>query len=334
MSKIYIMPNGMRKELNSMTQIQRELDSIEQSVYLVAVNLHIQGTSGIKLRNAILNKKKKIHESRKDIDRLKHTGNEIVQKYVTTENAIVDPEIKENAEPVNGDTAKPKWSDLLLDGALEFIGEGGVIGGVVSGTVKYIKGDKKTSKTLDYVKTYVDATHDILDGVSSKDSWKQILFGLGKCKDASEGNFFARWKDALSKEVAEYGFKKGATVLDKAATVAKWGGTILTVAGKASDNYEEFKDQGGLQNKRFWEETALESAIDIGLGMAISAAVGPGIVAAGVSAVALWGVDEAFKKFTGKSFTESASDFIIDSVGSLGKKAGKAFSKWKSCFGW
>ena len=346
MSKIYILPDGMRKELNTMTQIQRECASIEQTVRAVAYGLHIQGIAGVKLKNAILVEKDKIGEDRKDIGRLQHIGEEIVQKYVSTEHAIVNPEIKKKENkhnPVN--PPKVNWGKEVASGLWKATGQFGIIGTVVSGIGLYHSSDQKTSDKIKAAKSVTDGVHKVLSGLDSKDSLWTILTGFGKKDTVNSANIATRWKKVVNKALGDHGIGSEAKNVGKVTTAVQWASTLLSVAGTVAGNYEEYKDKGGFHNKRMWAESVTETAVDVAVnwgakalaGAAAAALIGPGapVIVAGLFTVGIkWGADAITKKFTGKSFTEWASDSIIDGVGKAAKNAGKAISKWKSRFGW
>lgn len=357
MSKIYVMPDGMKKELNTMTQIQREIKGIENSVHSVAIGLHITGGAGIKLRAAIRNKEKAIQESREDIGRLQHAGNEIVQSYERTERAIVDPSLKTKATTADGN-AKPKWGASVADLAWKTAGKFGVLGTVVSAVGAYHTGSKKTADKIKVVKKAVDGIHGILAGKDSGDSWWSILTGLGKYDTAEKMSIAARWKDAVTKSHGNHGIGKGAEGIGKLTIATQWISTGLSLAATIASNYDEYKDNGGFRNGRMWLETAVETGVDTFVGWGaktlagagVAAILGPGapVVAVGVVTVGIvWGADFITKKITKavtgeeKGLTETVSDAIIDGGSWLINKAGSAakgvkngFAKWKSKFAW
>ena len=160
------------------------------------------------------------------------------------------------------------------------------------------------------------------------------------------------FKEALKDEVADYRFDsekigKSATA-NKGKVIAKWAGAVLTVADKAKGNYEEYKEQGGIKNSRFWGETVTESVVEIGkdivIGAAVAATIGGAIatmpawagvavtatITAGVS-VALDAVSNKVTKNTA-GFTENVSDFVVDKVESFVGNAvsfvKKPFARW------
>lgn len=113
-------------------------------------------------------------------------------------------------------------------------------------------------------------------------------------------------------------------------TGVKWLGVAADLAFSAVDNVaeQELACKSGIEmsNERVYAETAIETATGVILsslgnaaaGAALTAIIGtsaPVIAVAAVSAVAVWGVNEAFKFFTGKNAGETFADLACDFVG-------------------
>ena len=135
-------------------------------------------------------------------------------------------------------------------------------------------------------------------------------------------------------DVAEASIKaKDAARLNNVKAGVKWAGAVVDAAFNWSDNIKEQKlaSQSGMEMStgRVAAETLIETAADIGLGIASNAAAGfviggaaallglsaPAIAVTAASAVAVWGVNEAFKYFTGKDAGENLADFLCDYAG-------------------
>ena len=110
----------------------------------------------------------------------------------------------------------------------------------------------------------------------------------------------------------------------------KWLGVAADVALSAVDNFseQELARKSGIEmsNERVYAETAIESAVSIGLsslgtaaaGVALSLIVGtsaPVVAVGALGAAAVWGVNGLFKLYTGKDVGENLSDLVCDSVG-------------------
>lgn len=131
----------------------------------------------------------------------------------------------------------------------------------------------------------------------------------------------------LRKEVEEYSIRKAGDVSKKIKAGTKWGGVAFVGILNAVDNYEEF---GTIHSKRFWEETLLETTLDVVGGALVSVIVGGLLAAAGISvagiAVAavtvgvMWAADvvcgyvQEAKGKESKRVTETISDWALDAA--------------------
>ena len=86
--------------------------------------------------------------------------------------------------------------------------------------------------------------------------------------------------ELLKKNVKEYQFSRAEDVSEKIKAGTKWGGVAFVGILNAVDNYEEF---GTIHSKRFWEETLLETTLDVVGGTLVSAIVGGLLAATGIS---------------------------------------------------
>ncbi len=129
--------------------------------------------------------------------------------------------------------------------------------------------------------------------------------------------------ELLKKNVKEYQFSRSEKI--KAGT--KWGGVAFVGILNAVDNYEEF---GTIHSKRFWEETLLETTLDVVGGTLVSAIVGGLLAAAGISVAGIaiaavtvgvmWAADvvcgyvQEAKGKESKRVTETISDVVLDAA--------------------
>lgn len=149
------------------------------------------------------------------------------------------------------------------------------------------------------------------------------------------------WK-ALKGEAGEYLLENGddmtkaAKAGDGLAVGAKWLGGVLSFAGSAVDNYEEYKS-GEISGGRAVAETVTETAVDIGSDMLITAGVtagaaalgvtaAPAVVVGGVAVAAKWGLDCLCESLWDKSFTETVSDGLLDMGEAVVSGAGELVS--------
>ena len=133
--------------------------------------------------------------------------------------------------------------------------------------------------------------------------------------------------ELLKKNVKEYQFSRAEDVSEKIKAGTKWGGVAFVGILNAVDNYEEF---GTIHSKRFWEETLLETTLDVVGGTLVSAIVGGLLAAAGMSVAGIaiaavtvgvmWAADvvcgyvQEAKGKESKRVTETISDVVLDAA--------------------
>lgn len=133
--------------------------------------------------------------------------------------------------------------------------------------------------------------------------------------------------ELLKKNVKEYQFSRAEDVSEKIKAGTKWGGVAFVGILNAVDNYEEF---GTIHSKRFWEETLLETTLDVVGGTLVSAIVGGLLAAAGISVAGIaiaavtvgvmWAADvvcgyvQEAKGKESKRVTETISDWVLDTA--------------------
>lgn len=133
--------------------------------------------------------------------------------------------------------------------------------------------------------------------------------------------------ELLKKNVKEYQFSRAEDVSEKIKAGTKWGGVAFVGILNAVDNYEEF---GTIHSKRFWEETLLETTLDVVGGTLVSAIVGGLLAAAGISVAGIaiaavtvgvmWATDvvcgyvQEAKGKESKRVTETISDVVLDAA--------------------
>lgn len=211
-----------------------------------------------------------------------------------------------------------KWSDVLK---------------LVKSGYKAFDKYSKTYKNIKLFKNFKPSEGTI------KAIWKNKFLGLDDYFKASgitvskAKSFSTRWYNNFQK--IKDSELKGLT--KKTAIV----GTAISAIVNGISNYEEW-ERGEISGARAWVETATETAVDVGVGAAIGIGVGTAIatvcggapviaVAAGTMLVSA-GLDKATNALTGgeyDSFTEFASDKIIDGVEFVADKAVDVYNKAK-----
>ncbi len=200
----------------------------------------------------------------------------------------------------------------------EVLGSASPLGKMAELIIKAIGGDLTVDKAaFDILKMLGDSADAVIGAV-----------------DPSGPGWWFKASDQLKK--AETGAS-----LKTASNAVKWAGNILTLAENFYSNYEEFQDDGGFGNLRFWGETALETGIDIGMTAGLTAAIAAGAAVAGVAApvwavagaagLIVFGIDQVTEAITGKSLKETVSDAVMDGmekVSNFASGVGNAVSSW------
>lgn len=118
------------------------------------------------------------------------------------------------------------------------------------------------------------------------------------------------------------------------AAIASWGAVAINgILNWHSNKEEQANSNGEMSDGRVIAETITETAIDTGLTIGATAIAGAAVtaifpmVSAGVAVVAasgliVAGINAGVKAIAGKSFTEWASDTILDSMEAAGTKIG------------
>ena len=123
-----------------------------------------------------------------------------------------------------------------------------------------------------------------------------------------------------------------------AKSIFAWAGVAVSAIANGFQNYDEAKS-GKISTGRAVAETITETAVDVGTGLLVGAAVSAGVAAVGwvsapviavgaITAGVMVGADSICKWITksvtgeSKGLTETVSDFVLD-VGEATVKAGK-----------
>lgn len=299
-----------------------------------------------------------------DMTRLSQALEKASNIYSNCEATVIDKSevlVKELEKSLEAkDTNLPNYcveddSDNKYKFIIDLLGKAGLLGSAISvadSGVKAIKSGKwsdalklvksgykafdkysKTYKNIKLFKNFKPSKGTI------KAIWKNKFLGLDDYFKASgitvskAKSFSTRWYNNFQK--IKDSELKGLT--KKTAIV----GTAISAIVNGISNYEEWKC-GEISGVRAVVETVTETAVDVGVGAAIGIGVGTAIatvcggapviaVAAGTMLVSA-GLDKATNALTGgeyDSFTEFASDKIIDGAEFVADKAVDVYNKAK-----
>lgn len=273
----------------------------------------------------------------------------IVRRYLNAEqniceNAGVDFTGQQLLDRMS-DSDLEDWSDDIWKLVWKVFGNIGIVGTLISGAGTFWSDGLNAKNIISGLKDVVKIGGSVAEELyKDRPDWSKALFGDWKIGGAisslaDKGYSVASKSDiflsSLKAEGARYSFTSAETVGEKIKVGTKWAGVALSAIGNAFGNYDEFN--GDLSNARFWEETVMETAVDIGIGALATAgatvvlgasapAVAVGVAAVGVVWLADCGVKWLTKTVSGeeRGLTEVISDTILDK--------GEAVADWAS--GW
>ncbi len=220
------------------------------------------------------------------------------------------------------------WSELW-----KFVGEGGIVGSLISTIGQQITGGTTPTpkRVLQVLKGATKTGERIAKGLSETSfDWKRLVgFNVAINADTPSNYILA-----LKEESLKYSFGNAKNTAGKTAVACKWAGSILTVLTVGYDNWTSEGDKDNSLGRKIGE-TAIESTVKIGGGMLISAGVTAGLAALGVvgaPAIAVGAatvgisliLNKVSEAITGKDIAENVSDFVFDVLPEIGKNIGNA----------
>lgn len=162
----------------------------------------------------------------------------------------------------------------------KFISNVGPVGAAVSVIGSLITGNGSAKDYISSAKYFVSAVGSGAVAVS-KGGAEGLKYAFGLNDGMSKINtssFGSGVKSYLSKQLDDLNFAKAEGKVGTFKTATKWAGYLLTVAGNGVENYKELKEDG-ISASRAVQETVIESAVDIALGIG-AAAVTTGVLSA------------------------------------------------------
>lgn len=256
-----------------------------------------------------------------------------VDLYFNTEKSVCGIPVKRN-KPSDAQDVKSsaEWSDILFS----VIKEAGLGGKTIDLINNLLNGKTEDKNLLESITKYMaSAVGTVAETVSSDaPDWVKAFTGWSKETYLSAKDYLKKETDDYILDITKTGSKK---VAETVRVAAKWLGVALTGVFNFQDNFEEFKAQGGMANQRFWEETVVETVIDVGKDVLVGTAIvgvaaacgiaAPAWAIAGGTALILGGADFVSKKLTEKDLTEFISDTALNFRDGVNEGL-KNFSSW------
>ncbi len=311
MSSFSVSWEALFNEGDVLISVSRKLGVQEDRLEKVKSNLSgIDGFTKVnKLIDTVCND---LEDCRKNIKLLGKNTRKIALAYKLTEYSI------------SGETGL-EWSDLW-----NFVSSAGVAGQYGAMVGNMFSGDYG-SAIGNGLLAFGGLAENAFEDNPKK--WYEVLFGTyedGMVANISKNGAKTIWGEACD----GYKFSKSNTVGKNLNVGAQWAAAAI---GNGFENYEEF---GTVKNTRFWGETAVETGVDVAMGIGATMAVAAGAAAAGIAAPAVavaavggglvWGVNKAVEHFTGKDVGEWAADAVCDGAEWVKDKAGNAITSTKN----
>lgn len=337
---------GLQCQLPNLKKCVSKIDSLLPEIQAVGRGLSASAGSTTQIKVQLYKTSAQVSACRDSLFQMQSAAEKIASEYCSCEQHL------SKTESTDQNAAGSNWKTAVsLIGSFGFAGKvaDSIYGLSMGGTTRW----KSVAKI---VETGAKTIQRMADG-------KVVdIFGtlaVGKKIDAL-GNFVYE-SPSLSKELGKYVYdpSKCSTVAAKRASKiavgAAWASLALSGIQNFNDNFKEF--DGDLNSKRMYEETIVETAIDVGKGAAIGVlgalAVGASapVWAAGVAAVGITSVCDVAVEWVDMAFgidvKETVSDFAVDTyefvrdtakktVKATAKFVGKAVSQTADCIsaGW
>lgn len=256
---------------------------------------------------------------------------EAANEYQSTEQAMGVIRSQKVSETTFEVGAEEKPFDWKVDDLVwKVLGKAGTVGSIVSAFGSMATNGISYKTLLGGAGKLVTAGGSLAETIWKKKTernWSEFLFGKWKTGSAISGlaDTTTKWKtfkSSLSKKWKSYFPDSITNVGEKIKIAAEWAGVAISAVTNGISNYDEF---GTMKNLRFWEETIMETIVDVGVGALATAgatavlgasapAIAVGVAGAGVVWLADLGVRAVTKNFCKeeKGLTETISDTVLD----------------------
>lgn len=341
MSEFKIRVQDLYGIMDSTEALEAVLQQAADGVQSVKRGLRAQVRQRERIDSRLVSTIQQLEKQRQSVGRIVSVGRQAAGLYQDTERALLG--LKPGTVPEKGGDGEEKipfaMADLFpLKDLWKLVGEAGVAGrgfklGTSLGSAEWWDAGKDVAKLVGNAAKLADK--------AGTPEWEGILREATGWTKRTAVNGIG---DSFSQQLGKYKIGQGQSTAKNVAACAKWAGDIITVAETGASNWNEFKEDGGWTNPRLYAETALESALKIGSGLAIGAAVAAcapagatalavGAATVAVTAAANWALDGVSQVITGNSdgWVENLSDGVINlgkAVGDGAKQAGKSVAKW------
>lgn len=349
MPRIYVEYNRLIQSQNKFEEISKKVETIKSNFQRIIKQLDWDIKMAADINNTANLISQKLSSHSQALKGYQHFIGETSNKYSKLDN--------EQLTNSFGDSALKKFSKELKS---EY-GMGDVLAG--AGYIGTMYGFSQSIKNMKTPKDLIKTLKDIYDfGKNAKQTflnykkignavgnqkamswWAKNVTGLkplGRYSTAQKP--VTRFVNNLTNKTSPFNAQIKEAIGNFAgsngvgAAIASWSAVAINgILNWQSNKEEQANSNGTMSDGRVVAETITETAIDTGLmigataiaGAAVTAlfpAVSAGVLVVAASGLVVAGINAGFKAVVGKSFTEWASDTILDSLEFVGSKIGNA----------
>lgn len=306
MSQFAVNTDYLRGYANELEAARRTMDNIHDRLRMVQLGSVLQMNASFTMISRLSDCSAAVGNQADNLWKLTRGLNEIADLYDRFERDLTTP------QPAT-DNGPSGWWDWIVDGTntvisevFEILGGGSGIFGILGCLFEGVNGDwlQSIQHLLSGGSGVVGAVFDLFGDTSP--NWMEAFFG----RATNPHSFSGAWNEFLD----DMRIGGSRTAGQNASALCRWAGYALSFVMEGVDNYAEYHGDMGA---RFWSETLLEGAVDVGVGIgagvlaaALLPATWPAVAVGAVGAGAVWLVDSVCEWTTGQDL----SDLIVDPI--------------------
>ncbi len=357
MPYIKVNTNKISRYSNDINSVYTRVNRIKSEFASIGYSLDwdIKSASGINSRIKTI--ENELSAERSGLKRMQSFLNSTASKYNNVENTINNDKktrkIQSAVKNISTNNISNNVGDKIKEILIENAGLGGgfisaiskLINSSISGPIDpggIAKGSKKVVSSI----YNIIRNSEKLEKLSRMNPGQAVKTGIkrfigfdkaftGSLRPSVAKSFNTRFYNNFHKQLDD---GLSAYTTKGAKSIFAWAGVAVSAIANGFQNYDEAKS-GKISTGRAVAETITETAVDVGTGLLVGAAVSAGVAAVGwvsapviavgaITAGVMVGADAICKWITksvtgeSKGLTETVSDFVLD-VGEATVKAGK-----------
>lgn len=320
MSEFAVHTERLRGCASQLTGVEGQLEDICARLRMVQLGCILQIRASSTMITHLQNCADAVSRQSDDFGRLSDGINAVALLYDTYERRLLEPSSGTVGNSSSaGDTENASgswlselgfWTGEIADALLQILGGNSVVFGLLSALFDFGEGEhwNGLQSIFGGLANVFDTIGEAVGGEGTVD-WFADVFGFNASNIDDFGDAWSHWLDDMG---------LGSNPGNGASVVCRWAGYALSFVIEGFDNYGEY---GGDMGARFWSETILEGAVDVGVGVgvgllaaALLPASWPAIAVGAVGGLVVWGVDSVCEWLTGGDFSDLIVDPILDTA--------------------